>query len=462
MQRLLSSWKKLTTGSPNRQIFSAAITVGLMTALVKVAAMGKELVVAWRFGTGDALDAFFIALIVPSFIIVVVAESFNAALIPTYIRVREQEGLEAAQRLFSGVILWSLALLGIITVLMAATAPLYLAWMARGFSPQKLDLTFHLLWTIAPLVPLNGIVVIWSAVLNAGERFALAAISPALTSFMTVLFLLVKKDWNIFALAAGLVCGTLLEMILLGAALKRQGISLRPKWYGFDSHLRQVASQYAPTIAGSFLMCSTSLVDQSMAAMLSPGSVAALNYGSKAIALPISLIATALSTAVIPYISKMVADENWSGVRSTMKRYLGLVLIATVPTTVFLFLFSQPLVEVFLQRGSFTDQDTRIVAQIQAMYALQIPFYVAGILVVRLISSMQHNQILMWASGFNLLINIILNYIFMQWLGVKGIALSTSCVYVFSFLYVFLFANKRLRRFIHESRKNMELFPKGK
>lgn len=452
MQRLLINWKKLTTGSPTRQIFSAAITVGFMTALVKVVAVGKELVVAWRFGAGEALDAFFIALIVPSFIFVVVAESINAALIPTYIRVREQEGLEVAQRLFSGVVVWSSALLGIITILMIATAPLYLPWLAGGFRPQKLDLTFHLICTIAPVVPLSGIVVIWGAVLNAGERFALAAISPAVTALITILLLLANKDWGIFALAIGLVCGTLLEMILLGAALKQQGISLRPKWYGFDSHLRQVVSQYAPMSAGAFLMCSTSLVDQSMAAMLSPGSVAALNYGNKVIALPISLIATAVSTAVIPYFSEMVADRNWLGVRDTMKRYLWLVVITTVPVTVVLFLFSQPIIEVLLQRGSFTAQDTHIVAQIQAMYALQLPFYVGGIFVVRLISSMQLNQILMWASGLNLIINICLNYLFMQWLGVIGIALSTSCVYAFSFLFVFLFATKNLRRIANESR----------
>jgi len=423
-----------------------------MTALVKVAAAGKELVVAWKFGTGDAVDAFFIASLVPSFIIVVVAESFNAALIPTYIRVREQKGIEAAQRLFSSVIVWSLGILGITTILMVATAPLYLPRIAGGFSPQKLDLTFQLLCTITPVVPLSGIVVLWGAVLNAGERFALAALCPAVTAFITVLFLLANKDWGIFALAAGIVCGTGLEVVLLGAALKRQGISVRPKWYGFDSHLRQVASQYTPVIGGAFLMCSTSLVDQSMAAMLSPGSVAALNYGSKLITLPISLITTALSTSVIPYFSKMVADRNWSGLHATIKRYLGLVLIITVPTTVFLFLFSQPLVEVLLKRGSFTTQDTHIVAQVQAMYALQIPFYVSGILVVRLISAMQLNQILMLASGFNLAINIFLNYLFMQWLGIKGIALSTSCVYVFSCLYIFSFANKKLREVANESR----------
>ena len=102
MQKFINLWKKLTSGSTNRKIFGAAVKVGLLTGLVRVAAVVKELVVAWKFGTGDTLDAFLIALLVPSFIINVVAGSFNAALIPTYIQVREQEGTKAAQRLFSG------------------------------------------------------------------------------------------------------------------------------------------------------------------------------------------------------------------------------------------------------------------------------------------------------------------------------------------------------------------------
>ncbi|MBG1243275.1 virulence factor MviN [Nostoc sp. NZL] len=444
LQSLVDYWKQLTSGSINRQIFGAAMIVGLLTALVKVAAVGKELVVAQRFGTGDDLDAFLIALLVPSFITNVIAGSFNTALIPTYMQVREQEGIKAAQRLFCGATISGLGLLGITTILMVTSAPLYLPHIAAGFSPEKLDMTFRLLCAIAPFVLLSGIIIIWGAVLNAGERFALAALSPIITPTISVLLLLMLKSWGIFALAAGLVCGAAVEITLLGAALHRQGISWLPKWYGFDPHLHQVVSQYLPMIAGGFLMCSTSLVDQSMAAMLSPGSVAALSYGNKLIAFPISLATTALSTAVIPYFSKMVASKDWIGTRRTLKRYMQIIFVTTTLLAGFLFIFSEPIVQILFQRGSFTANDTYLVAQIQNSFALQIPFYVAGILAVRLISAMQLNHILMWGSACNLAINIFLNYVFMEWFGVIGIALSTTCVYVFSFCFLTYYVNKKL------------------
>ncbi|MBE9167999.1 polysaccharide biosynthesis C-terminal domain-containing protein [Pleurocapsales cyanobacterium LEGE 06147] len=447
-KKVLEAWKKLTSGSINRQIFGAAAIVGLLTASIKVVTVAKELIVAWRFGTGDELDAFLIALVVPSLIINVVAGSFNVALIPTYVRVREQQGIKASQRLLSGVMVWSLGLLVITTIAMMAAAPLYLPLIASGFDPQKLNLTLHLLWAIAPIVLLSGILSIWSAVLNAGERFALAAVSPIVTPAITILLLFGFRALGIFALAAGLVCGSIVEMFILGLALYRQNIPLRPKWYKFDANLRQVAGQYAPIMTGAFLMCSTNLVDQSMAAMLMPGSVAALGYANRVIFLPLTLSTTALGTAVIPYFSKMVAREDWLNVRHTLMGYLKLIFALTITLTIFFILGSELIVKLLFQRGSFTASDTQLVAQIINFYALQIPFYVSSIFVVRLINSLGINYLLAWGSGLNLIFNIIGNYVFMIYFGVKGIALSTSFVYLFSFSFLFFFLSKHLKIFV--------------
>jgi putative peptidoglycan lipid II flippase len=113
---------------------------------------------------------------------------------------------------------------------------------------------------------------------------------------------------------------------------------------------------------------------------------------------------------------------------------------------VFFIVGSELIVQLLFQRGSFTASDTQLVAQIQNFYALQIPFYVAVILVVRLINSLQISYLLAWGSGFNLIINILGNYVFMFWLGIKGIALSTSCVICFSFFFLFFFAFNYLKK----------------
>ena len=270
-QKIADRWQSISTGSVNSKIFSAAIVVAGGTLFVKLLAVVKELVVAWKFGTADDLDAFLIALTIPSVLIAVIAGSFNSALIPTYIKVRDLEGKAVAQKLFAGATVWSIGLLIITTVVILATSPLYLPLITGGFAPAKLALTYRLLWLISPMILLTGVSTIWAAVLNAGERFALVALAPILTSAVTISLLLVNPTWGVFNLGMGMIVGQLLEMVVVGSALRRQGISLRPRWYGFDANLSEVAGQYAPMIAGAFLMCSTSLVDQSMAAMLPSG-----------------------------------------------------------------------------------------------------------------------------------------------------------------------------------------------
>src|SRR5690349_2910581 len=73
--------------SANRRIFTAMMTVGALSVIVKLAATLKEVAFAHRFGASDQLDALLIAFLLPAVVMNIAAGSFNAALIPTYIEV---------------------------------------------------------------------------------------------------------------------------------------------------------------------------------------------------------------------------------------------------------------------------------------------------------------------------------------------------------------------------------------
>ncbi len=191
-----------------------------------------------------------------------------------------------------------------------------------------------------------------------------------------------------------------------------------------------------PMLAGGFLMGSTSVVDQSMAAMLPGGSVAALSYAGKIVGLILAIGATALSTAALPYFSQMVAQNDWAGCRHTLKRYSVLIFVTTVPLTLALMAFSRPLVRLVFQRGAFTAADTDLVSWVQICYSIQIPFYIGSMLFVRFLSSIRRNDVMMYGSGISLILDVSLNLVLMRVWGIAGIALSTSLVYVAAFLFL--------------------------
>ena len=102
-----------TTHQPSMRtrISLAALTVAGLSAAVKLASLGLTLLIAAIFGTGDDLDAFFIALMVPSFAMTVIAGSFSSAMVPTYVRVMQQQGRAEAQALLSRVMVLAAVLL---------------------------------------------------------------------------------------------------------------------------------------------------------------------------------------------------------------------------------------------------------------------------------------------------------------------------------------------------------------
>jgi putative peptidoglycan lipid II flippase len=442
----MKSWLLHQSGaeSVNRKIFRAAVIVGLLTLVVKLGATLKELVVARAFGRNDALDAFLIALLLPTFVLGLVMGALESSLTPTFISTRQKQGPEAAQRLFSSVMLLSLLLLAAVALLLGLLAPYYLPWLGSGFSVAKLKLTRELLYVLLPFILFSGVSRCASAVLNAGERFALPALTPLLTPLIIVLFILAAARWGALSLALGTALGSLLESTILARSLKRHGLHFSVRWNGLDPNLRAVLRQYAPMLAGAFLMGGTLVADQSMAAMLPSGSVAALSYGNKVISVILTIGATGLATAALPYFSRMVAENDWNGCRHTLKRYSRLVAFTTVPLALALIAFSRPLVRLLYQRGAFTAADTQLVSWVQICYAIQIPFYIWSRLPVRLLSAMHRNDLLMYTSAISLALDIVLNFALMKIWGVGGIALSTSLVYAFLSLFLTIWSIRLL------------------
>jgi putative peptidoglycan lipid II flippase len=196
-------------------------------------------------------------------------------------------------------------------------------------------------------------------------------------------------------------------------------------------------------VTAAFLMSGTTIVDKAMAAMLESGSVSTLNYANKVVAMVLSVGSLALGTAVFPHFSRMVASKEWAAVRHTFGVYTRLILLVSVPATAVLFVLSEQIIGLLFERGAFSADDTRLVGQAQAFYLLQVPFYVLGIMGVRLLSATSRNQTLMKISFVNLITNIVANYLFMLHFGVVGIAMSTAVVYALSFGLIYLSLYRR-------------------
>jgi putative peptidoglycan lipid II flippase len=228
------------------------------------------------------------------------------------------------------------------------------------------------------------------------------------------------------------VVGTLLQCIVLGGAVQRLGVPLRLRWTPRSPELVDTFQQYVPVVAGLVLASSSLIIDQSMSAMLGSGSVAVFNYGTKVVSSLQGVAMIAIGTSVLPRFSRLAAREDWGELRRSLVRYGGVVFVAAIPITVAIVLGSRPLIRTLFERGAFLPQDTEAVSFVQQLFALQMPFYLTGILLVRLISAVRQNRLIFWVASGNAVLNIAFNLLLMRRFGVAGIALATTLVYVVS------------------------------
>jgi putative peptidoglycan lipid II flippase len=413
------------------------LTIAVCTGMVKSAGAAKVVLSARAFGISDGLDAYLIALLLPTFVADMLGGSLNSSVVPTFIEVRARQGIEAAHRLYQSVIAASGGLLLVVAMVLAGFAPWALRPLASSFDPAKLSLTSSLFLVMAPMIPLSAFNTTWRSILNTEGRFALPALFPAATPLACIAFLFrFGPAWGVYSLAAGTMAGCAIETLLLAWCMTMRGFPLMPRWWGATPELRLVGRQYAPVIAGMLLLGGAPIIDQAVAAMLGSGNVAALNYGTRFTIVLLAVGPSAVAAAILPHFSRQMITEDWSHVRHSLRSYAVIILTAVIPVIALLIAFSPFLVRLFFERGQFTAADTIVVTRIQRFSLLQIAPAIVMALTLRLISAMKANHLLLRTAALGAVLNLVLDLVLTRWVGIAGIALTTSIVQMVCLAYL--------------------------
>lgn len=441
-----------TPTSTTRRIFAAAALISAGTFAVRLAGLLKSQVVAASFGVGDAVEAYFLAAVLPTFAFGALGATLPAALVPVVAGVRARGragagGEPEARALLRDVYAWSGAVLLGTTLVLALLWPACLRVAGAGFDAAKSALASELFLLLLPIVLLHGMATVWGAVLKAEKRFLGATLAPgAVPVTITLVVLALGARHGVHALVAGHVAGVALECLWVGVALGRGGAPVRPSLrLRVTPASRALLSQYLPAVGGGLLLSGTLVVDQTMAARLEEGSLATLSYANALVGALLSIGTTALGTAILPYFSDMAARGDRAHLRASLRASTLAMLACAVPAALVLAAAAGPIVRLVFQRGAFDAGATAAVGGVFALYVLQLPFYTSVVLCSRVLSALHQNRSVLVSAGVNLALNVALNLLFVRWLGVRGIALATSVTHALVALALWRVVDGRLR-----------------
>lgn len=431
---------------PRLQIFRAGLTIALLTILVGIGQILLDLLVARKFGASPTLDAFYLAFILPSTLVNVLAGgAVLGAFTPAYVQILLKAGATAARQImgqaFMILVVWMIS----IAIILYWTYPALWKLAGEQYAASSRVASVELFSLLLPFLILNGTSSLLCVPLVAAKHYVLSSIAPAIVPFTAVvIFESIPTSMNVHTLALGLSFGAALQCALLLVILLRLNLISFRFVLADLARLRPTIKDYCWMFGTAGLLAGIAITDQVFAAGLEPGSVAKLTFGFKLINMFLALSTVAIANAFLPFFARAVVEDNRGTLWAELRDVLCAAFVVGVIAAVIWQLLSQHVVQFIYEGGAFTHSDTKAVGKIQSVYALHIPFYIVGTVSMRMLNAMRRNDLLMLVAIFAFVLNIVANFFFAPKLGVEGIALSKTIVFGFILVSLFLILRSHL------------------
>jgi len=434
----------------NELVTRAAGTVGIFTFISRILGLVRDILIANFFGSGMSADAFFVAFRIPNLLRRLFAEgSFSVAFIPVFTEYLQKKSKEEAFFLARVVVTSLTLILAVVTIGGIILSPLIVRVIAPGFGGmgEKYALTVFLTRIMFPYIFLVSLLALCMGILNSLKHFAAPAMAPIflnLAMIFALIFLAPSMRTPTVGLAIGVIVGGILQLALQIPFLLDRGLSFAPQWMPGHPALKKIGLLMVPTIFGSAIYQINQLVGTLLASLLREGSVSYLYYADRLVQFPLGVFAIAISTAVLPSLSREAADGDIVRLKETLSHGLRLTMFITIPAMVGLIVLREPIIRLLFQRGAFNTFTTAMTAQALLFYSLGLWAFAALRVFVSAFYSMQDTKTPVKVAVVAMFINIALSLALMGPLKHGGLALALSLASTLQLCMLIFVLRKRL------------------
>ncbi|HEV7879614.1 murein biosynthesis integral membrane protein MurJ [Bradyrhizobium sp.] len=358
------------------------LTVSTGTLISRLLGFARDAMVAALLGAGPVTDAFLVAFQGISVLRRSVTEgALNTALVPAWLRIRDNDG-PAAAAAFAGRVLGSVSLaMAAAAILIGLAMPLVITALAPGFAGRAtLELAVDSARLMLPYLAFAGPVAVMMGLLNAQHRFALAAFSPILfnVALIAVMIALLTRPQDAadaaLVMAATVGFAGVLQLLML--TLRAGGEKLAaPLKVSFDAPMRGF---FIKGMAGMVANSGPQLLIMAGAviASSSPAAVSWLYFANRLIELPLGIVGTAMGTVLVPELTRAVGSDDKTALAHAESRALELAVGLALPAALGLIVLREPIVRTLFEHGAFSQADSLATAQALALLALGLPAHV--------------------------------------------------------------------------------------
>ncbi len=434
--------------------------MGIAVFLSRILGLVREQVFAAMFGASNATDAYQIAFRIPNLLRDLFAEgAMSAALVPTFIRIRKEEGDLRGWQLATRVFVVLFAVVTVLAVTGMVFAGPMVALYAGAFRevPGKFELTVSMTRTMMPFFPLVALAAAFMAILNACGKFFIPSFASALFNLVSITVgVALAKVFPAFGfepiegMAYGVIAGGFVQALVQWPVLLKQGY--RPAWSRplsspalSDPGLRRMMLLMIPGTVGLAATQINILVNSIFATSVGEGAVSWLNYAFRLMQFPIGIFGVSLAAATLPAFSARWTAQDFSGASGTLGQSVRRVFAINFPASAGLAFLGVPIISLIFEHGRFGPDDTMATAQALAAYAVGLTAYSVVKVLVPVCYAVGETRFAVFSSFFSVLSNLGFNFLFVKTLGFAGLALGTSITAILNSGLLWWLLSKKIR-----------------
>ncbi len=426
-------------------VISTVWVVG-MAVIAKALGLGKDVVVAARFGTSFDMDAYLVAFTVPTLIIAWLRSPLRSGFIPHFTESIERDGEASAWR-GAGVLVTNLSVVVVVlSAITFAAAPAIVTAIAPGFEPEQAALATLLTRVMLVSVLFASGANLCSAILHCYRNFALPGLARPLNNLMLIaaaIFLTAR--FGILGLAWGVVAGSAaMFFVQLPAVIRRaKGFAVRVDFR--DPMFLGVVRLAMPLFIGMAGAKLDDVIDRIFASMLAEGSISGLSYALRLIELPREVLIVGFSTVLFPFFATMAARGEIEELGARLMRAIRIAFYVLLPVSVGMALLGEPFVRLIFQRGAFDERSVAFTTSALLLYTPTIwALGISSIMTVAFVSLKDTRRPVI--AGFARLgVKIGLAWVLIGVFEHAGVALATSVSHIFKLVLFFLLLPRELR-----------------
>ncbi|MEW7866014.1 murein biosynthesis integral membrane protein MurJ [Aeromonas diversa] len=424
----------------SKKLIKSGMIVSFMTLLSRIMGLVRDVVIANLLGAGAAADVFFFANRIPNFLRRLFAEgAFNQAFVPVMTEYKKEGNEDKVRELLAvvsgtlGGIVTIVTLLGVLFsgVLTALFGwGWFWDWLHGGPAAEKFEMASLMLKITFPYLWFITFTAMAGAVLNTFGRFGVSSFTPIflnITMIAAAWWISPLLDDPELALAIGVFLGGLVQFLFQFPFLRRLNMLVWPKWGWHHPGVVKIRTLMIPALFGVSVSQINLLLNTMLASFLATGAISHLYYSDRLLEFPLGLFGVAISTVILPALSRKHVDADAADFSRTMDWGVRMVLLLGLPAMLGIAVLREPILRVLFMRGEFgmhevTMSSASLLASVSGLLSLMLIKVLAPGYYAR-----QDTRTPVRIGIIAMVANMVFNLAFIYPLDYVGLALSTAC-----------------------------------